>query len=108
MKVSAFRQEDVPQLQDHPSQGCGSCDLHRPALTSSVKADWPGTTQPLEDDHGTYCWYQHSAAQARRNRPDFDLRHRPYDRAEDLHELCGISFIEEGQGSDRRRSRKDP
>jgi hypothetical protein len=23
-----FRQSDVPQLQNHPSQGCGSCDLH--------------------------------------------------------------------------------
>jgi len=26
-----FGQENLPQLQDHPPQGCGARDLHRPA-----------------------------------------------------------------------------
>jgi small subunit ribosomal protein S13 len=41
--------------------------------------------------HGTYCWHQHSAAQARRDRPDGDLRHRPHDAQQDLRQR-GIDY----------------
>ena len=36
-----IRQEDLPQLQDHPSQGCGPCDLHRSAPQAA-----PGLIDP--------------------------------------------------------------
>src|SRR5574343_400150 len=54
-------------------------------------------TSELEDANGTYCWYQHSAAKAHRDRSDLDLRHWPYDRAEDLQRLR-YSPRQEGQG----------
>ncbi|CAA9420117.1 MAG: SSU ribosomal protein S13p (S18e), partial [uncultured Ramlibacter sp.] len=56
---------------------------------------------------GTYRWHQHSAAPARRNRPDGDLRHRAHPRAQDLrgdwHPL-----LQEGEGPVGRRSGEDP
>jgi len=34
---SRFRQEDVPQLQDHPPQGRGARDLHGPASQATSR-----------------------------------------------------------------------
>ena len=61
-----IRQEDVPQLQNHPSQGRGACDLHRPP-PQAAPGLMPDTRRHItvsEDSYGTYCWHQHPSAQA--------------------------------------------
>jgi small subunit ribosomal protein S13 len=70
----------LPQLQDHPPQGRGARDLYRSAPQAAPRL----IARVLEDEHGTYRWHQHSAAPARRDRPDRHLRHRSHPRAQDL------------------------
>jgi len=55
-----FGQENLPQLQNYPSQGRCACDLYR-----STSQAAPGLiARVLEDENGTYRWHQHSAASA--------------------------------------------
>jgi hypothetical protein len=53
-----FGQKNLPQLQSHPAQGRCARDLHR----STSQAASGLIARVLEDENGTYCWHQHSAA----------------------------------------------
>jgi small subunit ribosomal protein S13 len=80
----------VPQLQDHPPQGCGARDLHRPAPQAASGLIALSALR-LEDKHGTHRWHQHPAAQARRDRPHGHLRHRP-PTAQKICDSVGIAY----------------